>query len=497
MKYRKTVLNGLLLMAVISSVTCASAGGNNCPCDKDHDKSDTRAAAPDPSPGFLAQDPASIADVSERAIPSVVNISSTKTVRTQNTPFGSPFFNDPFLKRFFEDFRGFQFKGQPRERLERSLGSGVIVGDDGIILTNNHVVAKAEEIQVTLSDKREFKAEVVGTDPPSDVAVLRLKDAPDDLKTIPFGNSDDLRLGEVVVAIGNPFGVGQTVTMGIVSAKGRANVGIVDYEDFIQTDAAINPGNSGGALLNLKGELVGINTAILSRSGGYQGIGFAIPSNMVRSIMGSLVKSGKVVRGFLGVMIQDLTPQLAKALKIKEAQGVLVSDVVKDGPAEKAGIRAQDVILGVNQEKVNSSSRLRNIIASVGANNEAILEVLRDGEVEKYTVKLEEKTRDPDEGTTIDKDKGPLGGASIATLTEALRQRFEISGRIRKGVVVSNVAQGSRAARAGLKPGDVVLEVNRKKVGSMEDFRKLYKQVKESVLLRVHRQGHSLFLVLN
>ncbi len=494
----KWVGTALLVTVTLSTVTCASTGnGPPCPCDDKHSPEKTHAAMPTASPAFLSQNPASIADVSERAIPSVVNISSTKTVRTQNTPFGSPFFSDPFFKHFFEDFRGFQFKGQPRERLERSLGSGVIVGEDGIIITNNHVVAKANEIQVTLSDKREFKAEVVGTDPPSDLAVLRLKDAPDDLKTISFGDSGSLRLGEVVIAIGNPFGVGQTVTMGIVSAKGRANVGIVDYEDFIQTDAAINPGNSGGALLNLKGELVGINTAILSRSGGYQGIGFAIPSNMAKSIMGSLVKNGKVVRGFLGVMIQDLTPQLAKALKIKDAKGVLVSDVVPNGPADKAGLEPQDVILSVNNEKVNSSSRLRNLIASVGAGNEVALEVVRDGDTKEYRVKLEEKSGDAEGETTIDEDEGPLGGISVATLSDELRERFDVSDRIRQGVVVSQVQSGTSAARAGLRAGDVILEINRNKVKSVKSFRSLYKKAKGSVLLRIHRQGSSMFLVLN
>ncbi len=240
-----------------------------------------------------------IASVSERAVGSVVNISTTRT--TKPAEFQSPLENDPFFRHFFE------FGPQERQpHKEQSLGSGVIVESNGTILTNNHVVQGADEISVTLSDKRSYTAKVVGTDPKSDLAVVKLQNPPKDLRALPFGDSDALRVGEVVLAIGDPFGVGQTVTMGIVSAKGRANIGIVDYEDFIQTDAAINPGNSGGALINLHGELVGINTAILSRSGGYQGIGFAIPSSMVQSIMDSLIHEGKVVRGWLGVMIQDL-----------------------------------------------------------------------------------------------------------------------------------------------------------------------------------------------
>ena len=260
-----------------------------------------------------------IADIAESRISGVVNISSTKVTHTKTGQYFNPFFNDPFFREFF----GHRFYGIPEERREKSLGSGVIVSEDGLVLTNNHVVENAAEILVTLSDKRELEAEIVGTDPKSDVAIIRLKGNTKDLTPVPIGNSGELRLGDIVLAIGNPFGLDHTVTMGIVSAKGRANVGITDYEDFIQTDAAINPGNSGGALINMKGELVGINTAIVSKSGGYQGIGFAIPSNMAKAVMESLVKYGKVVRGWLGVSTQDLDQDLDR-VRIVDLDGVVV-----------------------------------------------------------------------------------------------------------------------------------------------------------------------------
>ncbi|MFQ3573314.1 MAG: Do family serine endopeptidase, partial [Thermodesulfovibrionales bacterium] len=271
-----------------------------------------------------------LAEVASAVKPSVVNISSTKTIRTPG--FQNPFFNDPFFRRFFgEEFRFFE---RPREFRQSGLGSGVIVDKDGYILTNYHVIKGADEITVKLSDKREFKGKIIGSDPKTDIAVIKIQ--AERLPAIKWGDSDKLKVGEMVLAIGNPFGLNQTVTSGIISATGRANVGIADYEDFIQTDAAINPGNSGGALVNIKGELVGINTAIFSTSGGYMGIGFAIPSNMVKVVMDNLIKKGKVIRGWLGVSIQQITPELAKQFGLKDDKGVLVGDVIEDSPAEKA-----------------------------------------------------------------------------------------------------------------------------------------------------------------
>jgi len=311
-----------------------------------------------PTPAFAQANKAGetvvLADIAERVVPSVVNISSEKIVRDTGSPpdFG-PLFNDPFFRHFFGG--PLEPSSRPRARREHSLGSGVIVSDKGVVLTNNHVIENADEIRVGLADGREFEAEIVGRDPDSDLGVLKLKGDVKDLKVLAMGDVNSLRLGDIVLAVGNPFGVGQTLTMGIVSAKGRASVGIVQYEDFIQTDAAINPGNSGGALVNMRGELVGINTAILSRSGGYQGIGFAIPTNMARPIMDGILADGKVKRGWLGVAIQDVTPQLKDALGLTESSGVLISDVAADGPAAKAGLKRGDVIVSLDGQKTDSS----------------------------------------------------------------------------------------------------------------------------------------------
>jgi Do/DeqQ family serine protease len=328
-----------------------------------------------PPPAAALPASAQISDVAERVVDSVVNISTTQTV--DSGPFMmDPFFADP-SSPFFQ---------QPDARKAQSLGSGVIVSADGKVLTNAHVVRNAEEILVTLHDGSEHEAKLVGTDPKSDLAVLKLKDVKRNLTPLAFADSSKLRLGEVVLAVGNPFGVGQAVTMGIVSATGRGSMGIVDYEDFIQTDAAINPGNSGGALVNMRGELVGVNTAILSRSGGYQGIGFAIPTNMVRPIMEALIKDGKVSRGYLGV---TLAPLDAKAqAKFKVAHGVLVAQVGDDSPAAKAGLFAGDVVVAVDGTEVREVSKLRNAVAIKGAGKTTTLDIRRDGKAKQLTVKL-------------------------------------------------------------------------------------------------------------
>ncbi|MBZ0232870.1 MAG: trypsin-like peptidase domain-containing protein [Deltaproteobacteria bacterium] len=316
-----------------------------------------------------------ISDVAERVVDSVVNISTTQTVEAGPFLF-DPFFADPSSP----------FHGEPDQRKAKSLGSGVIVSEDGKILTNAHVVRNAEEILVTLHDGTEHEAKLLGTDPKSDLAVLKLERAKGNLRPLPFADSSRLRLGEVVLAVGNPFGVGQAVTMGIVSATGRASMGIVDYEDFIQTDAAINPGNSGGALVNLRGELVGINTAILSRTGGYQGIGFAIPTNMASPIMNALIADGKVNRGWLGVTLAPLDAR-AQA-KFRVATGVLVAQVGTDTPAEKAGLSAGDVIVAVDGTEVRDVARLRNAVAIKGAGKTTTLDVRRDGKLERVKVTL-------------------------------------------------------------------------------------------------------------
>lgn len=330
------------------------------------------------APSVLADN--SISDVAERAVQSVVNISTSRTVQSGPASF-DPFFSDPR-----SPFGG----GEPSERKASSLGSGVIVSSSGRVLTNNHVVQGADDIKVTLSNGTELSAKLVGTDPRSDVAVLQLQGTLPPLKPLAFADSSSLRLGEVVLAIGDPFGVGQAVTMGIVSAKGRASVGIVDYEDFIQTDAAINPGNSGGALVNMRGELVGINTAILSRSGGYQGIGFAIPSNMARQISDMLVKDGRVKRGYLGVNIATVNQDVAKQVGLKIDHGVLVTGVAPDGPAGKAGLRDGDVIVSMDGDEVKDAGKLRNTIAMSATGRSVDLQVVRGTAKQKVTVKLSE-----------------------------------------------------------------------------------------------------------
>ncbi len=323
--------------------------------------------------------PVSIADVTARALPSVVNVASTKIEHVD--PRATPFFNDPFFRNFFG-----RRMPAPHDQREQGLGSGVIVSKDGIVLTNNHVVDGADEIKVYTQDKREFTVKVLGTDPKSDLAVLKLQGDTSGLQPIQLGDSSRLRLGDVVLAIGDPFGVGETVTMGIVSAKGRANVGIADYEDFIQTDAAINPGNSGGALVDMEGNLVGINTAILSRSGGYQGIGFAIPTNMAKPIMESLMKTGHVVRGWLGVSIQDVDQDLAKALNLPSTKGVLISQVQPGSPAAKAGLVRGDVVTAVRGKPVGSTGELRNVVAEAGANVKVKVDILRNGKPQSIDV---------------------------------------------------------------------------------------------------------------
>ncbi len=402
-------------------------------------------------------------------------------------------FDDPFFRRFFgpETPRPHEFKQQ-------GLGSGVVVEPD-VVLTNNHVIEGADEIRVTAPDKREYQARVLGADAKSDLAVLRLSPHGTKLSPIAWGDSSSLRLGETVLAIGNPFGVGETVTMGIVSAKGRTGLGILDYENFIQTDAAINPGNSGGALVNARGELVGINTAILSRSGGYQGIGFAIPSDTAKPIMESLLRSGKVVRGWLGVGIQDITPELARALGLPDASGVLVSSVQPGTPAARAGLVRGDVILKVNSESVDATGKLRNLIAAAGANAKVTLELRHEGQLKTVSVNLGEAPAGavaPSAGPSGGGGPSSIDGIDVSPLTPALRDLYRIPQQITKGLVVTAIQPGSAAASAGLKPGDVVLEVNRRGVASVEEFQAEWGRTPDQVLLLVQRGDSTLFLAV-
>ncbi len=435
-----------------------------------------------PNPLLAHTGAESIADITARVLPSVVNISMTKVTKMSGSGSFLPFFGN---------------QGQ-EDRREQGMGSGVIVSKDGYVLTNNHVVADAQEIKVTTSDRHNYDATIVGTDPKSDLAVIKIKGSVGNLTPVEFGDSGRLRLGDIVLAIGNPFGVGQTVTMGIVSAKGRSDLGIEAYEDFIQTDAAINPGNSGGALINSEGQLVGINTAILSRSGGYQGIGFAIPSNMAAPIMDSLKKTGKVVRGWLGVAIQDVDQELADAMKLPSATGILLSDVKPGTPAAKAGLARGDVVLKVDGKVVDTSGQFRNMIAASGARHTVHLDLVREAKATAADVQLGEM---PEAEATAaagpsSAQGGALDGIVLENLSPQTRSAFEIDDSVRQGVVVTRLDPQSSAARAGLRPGDVVLEVNRTRIGSPQQFQELYAKSKSRVLLLVNRRGSTTFLVI-
>lgn len=421
--------------------------------------------------------------------PSVVNISSTKTIRGHGMP--SPFFNDPFFKRFFGD--EFRFFEMPKEYKQSGLGSGVIVDKDGYILTNNHVVKDADEIKVKLSDEREFKGKVIGVDPKTDLAVIKINS--NHLPVIKLGDSDKLRVGETVIAIGNPFGLSHTVTSGIVSATGRANVGIADYEDFIQTDAAINPGNSGGALVNVRGELVGINTAIFSTTGGYQGIGFAIPSDMAKVVMDSLIKKGKVIRGWLGVTIQPLNPDIVKQFNLKDKKGVLVGDVVEGSPAEKAGIERGDVIVEVGGKEVEGIKDLRNMVANTLPNEEVAIKLIHDGNPKTVKVKISEM---PAEIQTLSKTfDNQLKGIHIQNLTSKLKKSLNVPKRI-TGVVITDIEDDS-PAQGILMREDIIMEINKKEINSIKDYESAASKIKpnEDILLLVYRQNSTLYVTLS
>lgn len=428
-------------------------------------------------------------DISEQVTPAVVSISMTKTVKKstqkQFDPRSNP--ND-----FFDYFGIPNPQAPDQESRQQGVGSGVIVNaEKGYVLTNNHVVEDADEIKVTLTDQRSFKARVVGTDPRTDLAVIALENA-DNLKQVKIGNSSSLHVGEWVLAIGNPFGLDSTVTAGIISAKGRANVGVADFEDFIQTDAAINPGNSGGALVNIKGELIGINTAIATRTRGYMGIGFAIPSNMAEQVMDSLIKKGKVSRSQLGVFIQQLDESMAQGLGLKDAsEGILVSGVMKGSPAEKSGLQKYDVILKLNGQKVDDSNQFRNKVALTAPGQSVKLEILRNGKkISVSPVLKEAEANDATNQPAMQHELSNSADISVENISPAYRNRYQIQAGI-DGVVVNYVAPDSQAYEKGVRVGDLITEVNRQNVKSPQEFEKSYGAIKpgEPVLLAVNRQG--------
>ncbi|MDP1709136.1 MAG: DegQ family serine endoprotease [Gammaproteobacteria bacterium] len=422
-----------------------------------------------------------LAPMLEQVTPAVVNIATRGKVAIQNNPL----LNDPFFRRFFG------IPDQPRERDSQSLGSGVIVdAKRGYILTNHHVIANADEITVTLRDRRSLQAKVIGTDPEADVAVIQIQ--ADRLTALPLADSSKLRVGDFVVAIGNPFGLGQTVTSGIVSALGRTGLGIEGYEDFIQTDASINPGNSGGALVNLRGELVGLNTAILAPGGGNIGIGFAIPTNMSSNIMAQLIEFGKVRRGRLGIQVQDLTPELAQAFNLAPGaalQGAVVSQVTPGSAADKAGVKAGDIITTVNGQPARDGGMLRNAIGLLRVGEKVQLDVLREGKTRRIEVVVKEDSQQARVGA-------PHEDARLAGVVfGAVDENSPMFGKL-DGIPVVDVDPSSRAAQAGLRPGDMVLSINRKPVRTPDDLVSVTQKNPGPLLFNVRRDGAALFIVI-
>lgn len=432
------------------------------------------------------------ASVSEQVNPSVVTIFTETNIKAPKQMFGqSPFeqfFGDDFFKKFFEmpDSRG--------DYKQQGLGSGVIIDANGTILTNNHVVDNADQIKVRLIDNREFTAKVKGTDSQTDLAVITI-DA-NDLTPLKLGNSDNIRVGDWVLAIGSPLDpqLDHTVTAGIVSAKGRSGVGLTQYEDYIQTDAAINPGNSGGALVNLNSELIGINSAIISKNGGFMGIGFAIPVNLAKKVTGDIIKTGKVTRGWLGVYIQNITPELSKALNLKTSKGVIVSKVQENSPAAKAGLKTEDVILQVNGKDIDNAVELSTQIAGTSPNAVVELKILRDGKSKSVNVKLGELTPQVAQMSEGKSSYSDLG-MDVSNITSALVQKYRLPEKI-TGVIVVQLDPNGVAREYGIQEGDVIMKVNREPVRSVNDFEKQISETKPgtNVLFYLRRDHGNLFL---
>jgi len=466
------------------------------------------SASGTPAPAAVASPVAALpangfTEVAKAVTPAVVNITtviSEKVADGRSMPdelrermeefFGGP--NGPFRPR---GFRGPQGPGEPpRGHRGGGQGSGVIVSPDGYVLTNNHVIDGAREVTVTLPDKREFQGKIVGADPKTDLAVVKIDGQ--NLPSVAWGDASKLQVGEYVLAVGNPFGLNSTVTLGIVSALGRGRMGITQYEDFIQTDAAINPGNSGGALVNTRGELVGINTAIFSQNGGYQGVGFAVPTSMSKPIYESLIKTGKVVRGYLGIGIQDLNHDLAKSFGIKDSKGALVSDVKEDGPADQGGLKQGDVITSYQGSPVEDAVALQRMVTSTSVGSKVPVKIMRDGREKELTITIGEqhdatKTAKAESG---EKDYA-FAGVAVQDLDKDTAKELGMKGKA-QGVVVTSVEPDSGADKAGLMPGDVIREINRQPVKSVKEFEKVSSAVKkgDNVLILINRRGNALFL---
>jgi serine protease Do len=436
-------------------------------------------------------------ELAKKLTPITVNISTTKTVKARRgfrhpqIPFGEDdpnrdFFGDDFFKRFFGDTPQKDFKQQ-------SLGSGFIIDREGYILTNNHVVAEADEIKVKLSSEKDFDAKIIGRDEKTDIALIKMTKPPADLPAATLGDSDTLEVGEWVMAIGNPFGLQETVTVGVVSAKWR-KIGAGPYDDFIQTDASINPGNSGGPLFNLRGDVVGMNTAIFSPSGGNIGIGFAIPINSAKKIIGQLKEKGKVTRGWLGVVVQEVTPELAKSFGITEGKGALVADAEKDGPGDKAGIKQGDVIVEFDGKEVKKMAELPTLVAETPVGKTVKLEVIRDGNKKNFSVtigELKEKA-----AASAAKEEESNLGLNVEELTPEIARRYSLSEQ--DGILITQVEPGSPGDEAGMKRGDIIKEINRKPVKTISQYLKALEKKKtgESILFLVKRGRNSLWIAV-
>ncbi len=439
---------------------------------------------------LLSRESHARAEVAAAVKPAVVNVSTTKTVKSGQTI--NPFLNDPFFRQFFGNG---PFE-HPKEHKQASLGSGVIVDADGYILTNNHVIKDADQIKIKLADKREFNGRVIGTDPKTDLAVVKINAT--HLPFLKWGDSDKLEVGDTVLAVGNPYGLNQTVTSGIVSATGRANVGIADYEDFIQTDAPINPGNSGGALVNVRGELVGINTAIFSTSGGYQGIGFAIPGSMAKVVMRGLIRNGKIVRGWLGVSIQAVTPELAGQFGLKDEKGALVADIAEKSPAEMAGIKRADLIIKYDGKEVSDPSNLRNMVASTPPNKDVAIQLIRAGKVltvRAVILEMPAEMQKPLQSSSA-ASNNVFKGVQVQDITPELRKELNIPNRI-TGVIVSDAQEGSLAGNVLMRK-DIILEINRNRIESVRDYEAMASKIEHgrNVLLLVYRNGSTFYVAL-
>lgn len=444
-------------------------------------------AAADQVPASREQISLSFAPVVREAAPAVVNIYTKRIVKA-----ASPLLADPFFRRFFGDMAP---HGLTQDRVQRSLGSGVIVSADGTVITNHHVIKDADEVTVVLSDRREFEAEVLGSDERSDLAVLKLDTNGQALPVLPFGDSDTLEVGDLVLAIGNPFGVGQTVTSGIVSALARTNVGITDYRSFIQTDAAINPGNSGGALVDMKGQLVGINSAIYSKDGGSNGIGFAIPTALVKAVLSGIKTTGKVVRPWLGAHGQAITSDLAQALKLPRPVGVLIDSVHRDGPAAKGGLRPGDVVVAIQGREVDDPEGMRFRLATLPIGSDALMTVLRDGRETQVAVPLVAPPEIPPRDLTEVAGGNPFAGALIGNLNPALAEEIGMDTGA-TGVVVLRIRRGSVAHRLRFQPGDIIVKVNDRPVESVRDAKRALSVDARIWRVTILRDGETLSLTV-